>query len=76
MTPKATTIPVMFVVLNLIAMVFFAGGIVGLLLPDLAPALADKSVAWALIAVGIILDGAAVVNLLTTMKGNKRIAGH
>jgi len=58
-----------FIALILIAVVFLTAGVFGLLMPDIVPPLASPKIAWSLIAVAIIMDGAAVVNLYMDQKG-------
>ena len=60
--PRIAVTP-MFIALGFTSLVFLVAGVVGLASPDLAPALAPPAVAWSLIGVGVVLDGAALVTL-------------
>lgn len=49
-------LPPQFFAATSMAGLFLAGGILGLFAPEVIPALADKAVAWSLLAVGAGLD--------------------
>jgi len=68
MVAGGASISPLFIVLNAIALAFFTGGFLGLVMPELVPLLADPKVAWSLIGAGAILDGIAVVHALAGLK--------
>lgn len=59
------SIPLAFVGLITVAMIFLGAGALGLLAPELAPPLARPALAWSLIAVGAMLDVGAIMVLLS-----------
>lgn len=68
-------IPVMGLVLSMLATLFLGGGALGLIEPATAPQLAAPAVAWSLIAVGIVLDIAAIMVVLGARKTRARRGG-
>ena len=68
MRPKTAPVPPTFILLSVIAMVFLAAGILGLFAPTVVPPLASPKVAWSLIVVAVVMDGAAVVNVVMAVK--------
>jgi hypothetical protein len=58
------SLPPGFFVASLASGPFLAAGLIGLFVPDLLPPLAHPPVAWALLAVGVAFEAAAVAMLL------------
>ncbi len=54
------------------ASLLFIAGILGLMMPEFVPALANPKVAWALIGVGCVLDLIGGWQLLSNMKEAKK----
>ena len=61
-------VPLGVLLMTLVATLFFGAGALGLLAPDIVPALARAAVAWSLIAVGIILDVGAILLLVSSRR--------
>lgn len=61
-------IPITGIGLSAVAMLFLGAGVFGLLEPAAVPQLASPAVAWSLIAVGIVLDVAAISIVLGARK--------
>lgn len=61
-------IPFAGIGLSAVAMLFLGAGVFGLLEPASVPQLASPAVAWSLIAVGIVLDVAAILIVLGARK--------
>jgi hypothetical protein len=61
----------MFIVLSVVALVLLVAGVVGLASPELVPAMAKPMVAWSMIAIGLMLDGAAAVVLLASRRSGR-----
>ena len=57
-----------FILLSVLALPLVGAGIIGLSAPELLPWAGKPSVAWSLLGVGIIIDGAAVINLLAELR--------
>jgi len=68
----AFEIPPMFIALSATAMIFLAGGAIGLVSPDTVSALAKPAVAWSLIVVGAMLDVGAALQLLAARRAALR----
>ncbi len=68
---RGVALPVSFFVLCAAAGLFLGAGVVALVSPELVPPLASKTVAWSLIGVGGVLDAAAVIQLLATVREAK-----
>jgi hypothetical protein len=62
--------PASFFVLSVVASLLLAGGLAGLLVPELLPPLAHPPVAWALIGVGAVFEIWSVAMLLATTRRN------
>ncbi len=60
--------------LSTLAMALLGAGVVGLAQPTLVPALATPTVAWPMIAVGAMLESAAVAVLLNAVRMRRRAA--
>lgn len=59
---------VSFIVMTSVAVPLLAAGIIGLTAPEILPWPSNPSIAWSLIAVGGIMDAAAVFTLLAELK--------
>lgn len=66
------TIPPMGIVLSMVAMAFLAAGAYGLMSPEAVPQLAAPAIAWSLIAVGVMLDAAALFVVIGAAKPRRR----
>ena len=69
--PKLAT----FITLSAVALPLLVAGIMGLTAPEIVPWAAKPSVAWSLVGVGLIMDAAAVVNLLGELRRARDSAG-
>lgn len=69
------TIPPMGIALSVVATVFLGGGAFGLLEPATVAQLGAPAVAWSLIAVGSVLDVAAITVVLRARKIRARQGG-
>lgn len=63
------------IVLSVVAMLFLGAGALALLEPATVPQIASPAVAWSLIAVGIVLDVAAITVVLGARKTRARRGG-
>jgi len=54
------------VLISSFASLFICAGAAGLLMPELVPSLATSTVAWSLIAVGLILDLGAIFHFVSS----------
>ena len=57
-----------FIILASTALPLIILGVYGLDRPDAAPWLANPAVAWSMIAVGLMIEGAATLTLLSELK--------
>lgn len=57
-----------FITLSMVALPLLVVGIMGLTAPELVPWAANPTIAWSLLGVGLIMDAAAVVNLLGELR--------
>ena len=57
-----------FITLSMVALPLLVAGIMGLTAPEIVPWAANPTVAWSLLGVGLIMDAAAVVNLLSELR--------
>jgi hypothetical protein len=62
----------MGIVLSMVAMLFVAAGAYGLMASEVVPQLANPVVAWSLIAVGSVLDAAAIFVVVGARKMRRR----
>ena len=69
------TIPPIGLVLGAVAMLFLGAGAYGLIKPEAVPQLAAPAVTWSLIAVGIVLDAAALFVVLGAARKLRRRQG-
>ncbi len=68
----AVTFPLMGIGLSTVAMLFLGAGALALLQPGTVPQLTSPAVAWSLIAVGIVLDVAAIMIVLRARNSRAR----
>lgn len=68
----AVKLPVSFFVMNVLGALFLAAGVTGLAAPDFVPQLAASAVAFSLIGVGLTLECASVVQLLSAQAASRR----
>ena len=66
------TFPLTGIGLSTVAMLFLGAGALALLEPGTVPQLASPAVAWSLIAVGIVLDVAAIMSILRARNARAR----
>ena len=57
-------VPVFALVMTTFATVFLAVGVAGLYVPELMPFALPPNASWSMVAVGIVLDGFAVVQIV------------
>ncbi len=70
--PASVTISPMGIALSVVATLFLAAGVYGLLGPEAVPQLAAPAVAWSFIAVGIMLDAAAIFIVIGAARPRRR----
>ncbi|MGE0483529.1 MAG: hypothetical protein AB7Q81_05290 [Gammaproteobacteria bacterium] len=63
--PAGLPFPLPLLVLNTVGVACLAGGVCGLATPELVPVLASAPVAWSLIAVGAMMDGYAMLGIVS-----------
>lgn len=67
-------IPLPLLLVNGIGAMMMAAGMMGLVAPDVVPALARPAVAYALLGVGLMLDTAAVLSIVRITARSRRDA--
>ena len=60
--------PLPVLLLNAVGALMIGAGMVGLVAPEVVPALARPSVAYALLGVGVVLDAAGMVSIVRAVK--------
>lgn len=73
---KALPLPPIFFVASISASLLLAGGILGFLAPQVAPFLAERTVAAACLAAGVALEAWAIALLIGVARQNRERVGH